>query len=65
LTQIIAIFVGVAAVIVIIVSGLRFVTSSGDPSAVASARQALIYAIVGLVVAAAAQAIVSLVLVKL
>lgn len=53
---------GFAAVIMIIISGLKFITAQGDASGVASARSALIYAIVGLVVVALAQFIVHFVL---
>lgn len=48
----------IIAVIMIIVSGLKFITSQGDAAKAASSRQTLIYAIVGLVIVAAAQVIV-------
>lgn len=60
--NILSVVVGVAAVIVIIISGLKFITSGGDSSSVASAKNGIIYAIVGLVVAALAQMIVRYVL---
>jgi hypothetical protein len=63
--QIFTVILGVAAVIVIIISGLKYITAGGDTNAVESARRTLIYALVGLAVAALAQAIVSLVLSKL
>lgn len=50
--------VGVAAIIVIVIAGLKFITSGGDSNAVASAKNSLIYALVGLVVAAVAQFLV-------
>lgn len=62
--QILSLIVGVAAVIMIIIGGLRFVTSSGDAQKAASARNTIIYAGVGLVVAALAQVIVAFVLTK-
>lgn len=65
LTRIFSIVLGIAAVIVIIMSGFRFVTSTGDPGGVSTAKKTLLYAIVGLLVAASAQIIVSTVLVKL
>jgi hypothetical protein len=64
-TQIFAIVLGIAAVIVIMVAGLRFITSGGDSSNVASAKRAVTYAVVGLVVAALAQSIVSFVLTRI
>lgn len=53
--------VGVAAVIVIIVAGLKYVTSSGNPSAVSSAKTTILYAVIGLVIAITAYAIVNFV----
>lgn len=53
---------GIAAVIMIIIGGLRYITSGGDSSKVASAKGAIIYAIVGLVIVALAQFIVRYVL---
>jgi hypothetical protein len=48
----------------IILGGLKYITSGGDAQKVASAKSALIYAIVGLVIVALAQAIVRFVLGK-
>ncbi len=48
----------VIAVIMLIVGGIRYVTSSGDSSSTASARNTIIYALVGLVIIALAQVIV-------
>jgi hypothetical protein len=45
---------GVIAVIVIIVAGLMYATSSGDSGRVAKAKNLLTYAIVGLVVVVSA-----------
>lgn len=60
--NIFSIVVGVVATFMIIYSGFRFMTSSGDPSAVSGAKRGLIYAIVGLVIAATAQMITHFVL---
>lgn len=49
---------GIAAVIMVVIAGLKYITSSGDSSAIASAKTSLIYALVGIVVVALAQAIV-------
>lgn len=54
--------VGVAAIIMIVIAGLKYTTSGGDSSSVASAKNTLIYAIVGLIIAALAQFIVRFVL---
>ncbi len=56
---------GVIAVFVIIIGGIKFITSSGDPASVTSARNTILYAIIALVVVLAAQAIVRLVLSRL
>ncbi|HVS58446.1 MAG TPA: peptidoglycan-binding protein [Candidatus Saccharimonadales bacterium] len=56
--------VGIIAVIMIIVSGLKFITAGGESSAVASARSTLLYAIIGLIVAALAQVIAHFVVAK-
>jgi len=62
--QILVIILGIAAVIVIMVAGLSFVLSGGDPAKIATARNAIIYASVGLVVAVLAQTLVVFVLKK-
>lgn len=51
--------VGILAVIMIIFSGIRYITAHGDKGQVESAKNTLIYSIVGLVVAIIAYAIVS------
>jgi hypothetical protein len=56
-SYIIAGIAGVAAVIMIVIGGIRFMVSGGDPSSVASARNSIIFALVGLVVIAAAESI--------
>ncbi|RWZ78379.1 MAG: hypothetical protein EOT05_01275 [Candidatus Microsaccharimonas sossegonensis] len=56
--------VGALAVIMIIVGGLLYATSSGDPSRVTMAKNTLMYAIIGLVVAFLAFAVVNFVIVK-
>lgn len=61
-TQIIVIITGVISVFIITIAGLRFITSGGDPGKIESARNAIIYSAIGIVVALSAQAIVSLVL---
>ena len=53
---------GAVAVIVIIISGITFVVSGGDSSAVTVAKNRLLYAVIGLVVAIMAYAIVNFVL---
>lgn len=50
---------GVVAVIVIVFAGQRYIVSQGDPGKITAARNMLIYAVIGLVVAMLAFAIVS------
>lgn len=57
--------VGVLSVIMIIVSGIFYVISSGDAGRVAKAKNTLMYSIVGLVVAFVAYAVVNWVIDKL
>lgn len=54
--------VGIAAVIMIVISGFRYITSAGEASKVTAAKQGVIYAVVGLVIVALAQFIVRFVL---
>lgn len=56
--------VGVASVVMIVIGGLKYVTSNGDSGGIASAKNTIIYAIVGLVIAIFAQAIVQFVIGK-
>lgn len=63
--NILSLIVGIIAVIMIIVGGFRYVTSGGDSSSTTTAKNTIIYAIVGLVIVAFAQAIVQFVLKKL
>lgn len=65
ITRLIALVVGIAAVIVIIIGGLSYVLSSGDSNRVNSAKNMILYAIIGLIVAVVAQALVVYVLTKL
>ena len=60
--NIVSIVVGVVAVIMIIFGGLKYITSGGESSNVSSAKNTIIYAIIGLVVVALAQFIVRFVL---
>jgi hypothetical protein len=57
--------VGIVAVIMIIVGGLRYVTSGGNDTSVTAAKNTILYAIIGLVIVALAQIIVRFTLSKL
>lgn len=60
--NILSALVGVVAVVMIVVGGLKFITSGGDSSKTASARSTILYALIGLVIVALAQIIVHFVL---
>jgi hypothetical protein len=53
---------GIIAVIMIILAGIRYITSAGDPNKVSGAKNTLIYALIGILVAALAQILVHFVL---
>lgn len=60
--NILSIIIGIAAVIVIILSGLKYITSGGDSNGISSAKNTLVYALIGLLVASLAQFLVHFVL---
>lgn len=60
--NILSIVVGVLAVIFIIIGGLKYVTSSGDTNNTQSAKNTILYALVGLVIVVLAQVLVRFVL---
>lgn len=64
ITQIINILlflIGAVAVIMIIIGGIRYVLSNGDSSQITGAKNTIMYAVIGLVVALLAYAIVNFV----
>ncbi len=60
--NILSIVVGIVAVIMLIFGGFRYITSGGESNSVSSAKNTLLYAIVGLVIVFLAQVIVHWVL---
>lgn len=62
LINILSIIVGIIAVLMIIFAGFRYITSAGNDQTIASAKRTLIYAIIGLIIVALAQAIARFVL---
>lgn len=68
LTNIISVALGIIgafALLMVTISGLRYVVSGGSPEKTAKARNALIYSLVGLAVAIGAEAIVTFVVKRL
>jgi hypothetical protein len=62
--SILSYIIGAVSVIMIIIGGFRYVVSAGDSGSITSAKNTIIYAIVGLVIAIFAQVIVRFVLGK-
>ena len=60
--RILSYFVGVVAIIMIIMGGFKYITSGGDANNITNAKNTLLYALVGLAVAALAQVLVEFVL---
>lgn len=60
-----SIVVGIVAVIMIIVGGFRYITSGGSDTSVTSAKNTILYAIIGLVIVALAQILVRFTLSKI
>jgi hypothetical protein len=56
---------GAIAVLIIVVAGFKYITSQGNPNEVTVARNAIIYALIGLIVIIAAFAIVNFVVLGL
>lgn len=61
-TNILVFIIGVAAVIMIIIGAIKYTTANGDQSAITSAKNTIIYSIVGLILAIMAGGIVNFVL---
>lgn len=64
IVNIFSIIVGIVAVIMIIIGGFKYITSGGDSGNVTSAKNTILYAVIGLVIVALAQFIVRFVLAK-
>jgi hypothetical protein len=54
--------IGFVAVVVIILGGVQYTTSAGDPGKVKKAKDTILYGIVGLVIALLAFAIINFIL---
>lgn len=63
--NILSLVVGIAAVLSIIISAVRLIMSGGEPNAISGARRGILFAVIGLVIAATAQLLVRFVLSKL
>lgn len=61
ITNILLFIIGAVAVIMLIIGGVRYVVSAGDQNAVTSAKNTILYAIIGIVIAFLAYAAVNFV----
>ena len=61
ITNILLFVIGAIAVVMLIIGGIRYVVSQGDQNAVTSAKNTILYAIIGIVVAFLAYAAVNFV----
>lgn len=64
-TQLLTIAVGAISVIMIIIGGFRYIVSGGDSNATKGAKDTILYAVIGLIIALIAQALVLFVLRRL
>lgn len=60
--NVMSVIIGFIAVVMIIVAGFKYVTSSGDSNKLTAAKNSLVYAIIGLIIVALAQFMVRVVL---
>lgn len=60
-TNLIALVAGAVAVIMIIIGGIKLITSNGEASSIAEARKTIIYALIGIVVIVLAKTIITFV----
>ncbi len=60
-TNVLLFIIGAIAVIMLVIGGIKYTTSNGDQAAVQSAKNTILYAVVGIIVAILAYAIVTFV----
>lgn len=62
IVNVLSAIIGLVAVVMIIFGGFRYITSGGSDTSVTSAKNTILYAIVGLVIVALSQALVRFVI---
>ncbi len=62
ITNVLLFLIGAVSVIMLIIGGIRYTISGGDSTAVTSAKNTILYAVIGIIVALLAYAIVNFVL---
>lgn len=62
ITNVLLFVIGAISVIMLIIGGIRYVVSGGDSSAVTAAKNTILYAVIGIIVALLAYALVNFVI---
>ena len=65
ITNVLLFLIGAVSVIMLIIGGIRYVVSGGDSAAITSAKNTILYAVIGIVVAILAYALVNFVITSL
>lgn len=63
--NLLSVIIGIVAVVMLMYGGFKFITSRGDPNNTASAKNTIVYALIGLAIAVSSQIIVKYVLARL
>lgn len=64
-TQIVVFIVGVASVIMVLIGGFKYITSNGDANGISNAKNTILYALIGVVLASVSQIIIIFVISRL
>ena len=62
ITNVLLFIIGAISVIMLIIGGIRYTTSNGDTGAVTTAKNTILYAVIGIIVALLAYALVNFVI---
>lgn len=62
ITNVLLFIIGAVSVIMLVIGGIRYTVSAGDSSAVTAAKNTILYAIIGIIVAILAYAVVNFVI---
>jgi hypothetical protein len=65
ITNVLLFVIGAISVIMLIIGGIRYTTSNGDTGAVTTAKNTILYAVIGIVIALLAYALVNFVITSL
>ena len=61
ITYIVSVIAGMAAIIMLLVGSIRYITASGDANAVSTAKKTIIYALAGIVIIAVSASLITFV----